>query len=660
MDENVWSSLAGAARDVVAAIEAWFRDLGAIEFVLLVAIAWAIYWIWSTLRAITRLGPVEVAELEFGGKNDSKPDVKALTTLLRERLAKGGLLPPSDVPAGSPQTDLIAAVEGSGRPNADWIANLLKLLPHPPRSTAYKLSGTLIKGNVQWHLRYWMQPTSRGRSVMRTVSGSGEDEVIKAAAAEIFLELTKSAVHVFPQWARWSKPPAFRCYVDGLGQQGANARAAFEAASEEQFENLLPRLALANLEEICAGELAKTAAPPQAATAQAKAVRLYLDIGVAGSDVISARYRAGISASSLATVCQELSRDNATLTKVCKTVGLETGTEQPMAPTKVTDALHTLAANEVTAAWQLTGRFHILFAQGRLRHRYEPTGVRRRRLRRSIAIARHTLRARARRFDTSKPADLEMRWRRASVRWLHLGLLRASAGWNAHYNAGCFYALVHARAHGNSPADPQRSSLRRLRRRAYAELNLAIDQSGGALPEEWLSEGDRDLQSLRDVAEHEWDLILMRETGTPAAGGSFPEPAWGNPHRRRIAWYGLAVALVAAAVAVLVDLRIDDRRVLAAAGAMLVVLALATRLIPRLGPLFVLVVVIAGALGLLLVDPSEDIRRAVGPALGFGAAITLALLMARRAGTQADRADKLSIALWQKKQEAANAAAAAS
>jgi hypothetical protein len=120
-------------------------------------------------------------------------------------------------------------------------------------------------------------------------------------------------------------------------------------------------------------------------------------------------------------------------------------------------ALHDLAAREAKDAYQLVGRFQVLFDKHRLRHRYEPTEIERRRLRRTIAISRHTLRIRQLGNESSPKARREARRRKAMVRWIHLGLFRASAGWNAHYNAGCFYALLYNRELSilDAPAEQQ-------------------------------------------------------------------------------------------------------------------------------------------------------------------------------------------------------------
>jgi len=411
------------------------------------------------LRAATRLGPVEVALLDHDAEDPDTPDVHALTGLFRERLATGGLLPPPEVPAGSPQTNLIAAVEASGHPQAPWVARVLELVPHPPRSPEYKLSGTVLNANDGTEaprLRYWLQPKHTGRSLLETASGTSPEAAVCRAAADIFLDISREAVNVFPQWAQWTKRNAFVAYVDGIearfAEQDERAAWHFKLASARQRANLLPRLQLANLREKQAGMNGNGAADPWAnAKERARVLRRYLNIGVARSDLVAARYRAGVIAGMLASECEVASGDELTpdkehaLGEIGEIVGLKREDGSAFPPADVADALHDLAAAEAKDAYQLVGRFQVVFDKHRLRHRYEPAGIERRRLRRTIAISRHTLRVRRLRNDPSPKAQREVRRRKLTVRWVHLGLFRASAGWNAHYNAGCFYALLYDR-----------------------------------------------------------------------------------------------------------------------------------------------------------------------------------------------------------------------
>jgi hypothetical protein len=307
----MWSSISNAARDLIDGVENWVSGFSAIDFVLAAAILWAAYWVWATLRAVTRLGPVEVALLDYDGKDDEKPDVHALTGLMRERLAAGGLLPPPEVPAGSPQTNLIAAVEASGHPQAAWVARALELIPHPPRSPEYKLTGIVLKAATDAsapRLRYWLQPKHTGRSRLATAAETSNEDAVCHAASQIFLEISCDAVHVFPQWAQWTQSEFFRVYVDGIearfAEQDNDAMAHFETASVGQPANLLPRLQLANLHEKQAGMNGGAGDVWARAKEQGRVLRRYLDIGVARSDLVAARYRAGVVAGMLATTCE--------------------------------------------------------------------------------------------------------------------------------------------------------------------------------------------------------------------------------------------------------------------------------------------------------------------------------------------------------------------
>ena len=482
---SLWTTASEAVRDFVDGVESWVSGFTAIDFVLAVAVLWAVYWIWSSLRAVTRLGPVEVSLLDFDERQgEEKPDVHALTGRFRERLANGGLLPPPEVPAGSPQTNLIAAVEASGHPQAAWVAKALELIPHPPRSPEYKLSGTVLELEPNGDgapaddapdlaaavvevpseppapvpgVRYWLRPKNEGRALLETATGTDYDDAVCRAAAKVVLEISRDAVHVFPQWAQWTKLNAFLAYVDGIEARleddgDAKARERFIAATADQPENLLPLLQVANLTEKEAGAQSTAGGDAWArAKKQARALRRYLDIGVARSDLVAARYRAGVTAGMLASACEvaedeQLTQEKeAALVEIRDKVGLRQADATPVPPMEVATALHDLAAGEMKDAHQLVGRFQVLFDKHRLRHRYEPTGLERRRLRRTIAISKHTLKIRRLRNDMSEGARREVRRSELLVRFLHLGLFRASAGWNAHYNAGCFFALLYDR-----------------------------------------------------------------------------------------------------------------------------------------------------------------------------------------------------------------------
>lgn len=121
-------------------VEGWVGDFSALDWVLVGIFLVALYWVWAAVSAATRLGPIEIEVLEHDGKEDAAPPVKALTAVLREQLDKGGLLPPPDTPASSPQTDLVTAITAAEVPQGKWLAQVIGMLPFP-KPLSYGVSG---------------------------------------------------------------------------------------------------------------------------------------------------------------------------------------------------------------------------------------------------------------------------------------------------------------------------------------------------------------------------------------------------------------------------------------------------------------------------------------------------------------------------------------
>ena len=190
------------------------------------------------------------------------------------------------------------------------------------------------------------------------------------------------------------------------------------------------------------------------------------------------------------------------------------------------------------------------------------------------------------------------------------------------------------------------SELRTLRRRAYEELRVAIDQAGDELPADWLLKGDPDLQSLRD--DPDWQLLARRYKRIVTQGDTcppedtwLPPTVWGDPHRRANEWRALAGVIFACAAGVgLLFAPIWLLLVLAGFLGVLAFIVVAgfapkqTQL--RLAVILLIVVAIGVALYLL---PDWLI---VLLALVVCAAISLG--MARRAANKARVADERSIA----------------
>jgi hypothetical protein len=183
--------------------------------------------------------------------------------------------------------------------------------------------------------------------------------------------------------------------------------------------------------------------------------------------------------------------------------------------------------------------------------------------------------------------------------------------------------------------------IRELRRRAYEELNAAIDKAGGDLPGDWLTAGDPDLQPLRDLGEPEWHVLVRRHTGTTSRDDpKFPEPAWGDPHRRRNEWIGLAAVWLALA-AVVVAMFFPGRALLGLAVTAVALVATAVFVPRRRRWLAVAAILVAGVVAGVLLYPIGATLVAAGFVLAAGAS----LLSAAIVHNEARIADKRSIEL---------------
>lgn len=471
--------LADAARDALEAIGAWAGALSAVDLVLLAAGLFALYWLWSTLHAINKLGPVEVAVLEQDGPETDPPAVNALTAKLRERLSKSGLLPPPAVPGGSPQTNLIAAVEASGAPQSAFVAKLLSLLPQAASPPEFKVQGTLIgpQRNTSglptadtYGLAYWLQPKTAGPTQIGSIeTKAGFEEAIEEVAGNVYLAIAREAVHVFPAWSQWGRTEDYLVYMEGIFARlcgnDAEAEGHFDRAATAEPSNPLPRLQLVNL-------LEQRSAARRHLTAEVKALisrrapltetsvvevandafdlaavlGQYLDIAAERPDLASARYRASVVAGVLATLHRQMNPPpeqdqppphhlltDSDEARIRALIG-----EHRVAGDLDT-ALETLANKQSKEVKRLLRLHHVLVRHGRLRRQFVPAGSERRQLIRTVALGRHALRVRAFRERSDRGARWGVTWRSVVVRVWHLPLLGIQRDWNARYNAGCFY-----------------------------------------------------------------------------------------------------------------------------------------------------------------------------------------------------------------------------
>jgi hypothetical protein len=351
-------------------------------------------------------------------------------------------MPPPEVPAGSPQTDLISAIEASTIPQGAFIAKLLEFLPKPPQPPRYKLGGTLVEGAAgqPTEISVWLKPAREGSPLLETVSGATLDDTVICAAAKIFMHISNDAAFVFPPWARWKDLGALRRYLDGIaalraGGAGSSSTAiqAFTDAAVADPDNVLPRLQLANLAERQAALLTiGTAQPTEAQVlAQLGALLRYRSILDLRPGLVEARYRASVLYGILATGCALLKDP----------IQGQVAAALALPPDRVPESLHDQAATESDAVAEQLQLWYVPLRKHRLRHRLEPSGYERRQLKRTVNVSQHCLRVRRLKGGTSS-SGAELWIRRCVVQYWHMTLGAWSAGWQAQYNAGCFFALL--------------------------------------------------------------------------------------------------------------------------------------------------------------------------------------------------------------------------
>jgi hypothetical protein len=447
-------SFAERVHDFVEGLVDWVTGLSVADCVGIGLALAALLWIWASLRAMTRLGPVVIKPLE--AEAGTKLPVNELTAMLRERLARGGLVPPPEVPGGAPKANVLSAIEASNVSQVALIGQIVGALPRP-RPAEYTFSGTLFPeppsadpGADQPEdadadtpevadkgVRFWVRPSREGSELIETVRGQADyPDAVQCAADKTSLHIIESSANVLPLWVRWNALPAFQKYLDGLDKslQGNEVQALVEfvAAAENEPANLLVRLKIANLQERHAGAVQDETAR---AVARADALEQYLRIAKMQPGLVEARYRASVLAGMLASTAETVVVTRQPMCDELTILGV--------GPGALAETLRELAELESTAVLQLLRPWYALLRETRLRHQLELKGFDRRQLRRTVLISRHCLRVRKRGLDTSLAARFELWWRHLVVRYRYMAF---GGSWQAHYNAASFYALLYTRA----------------------------------------------------------------------------------------------------------------------------------------------------------------------------------------------------------------------
>jgi hypothetical protein len=513
-----------AAHSFIAWVSGALDALSTIDYVLLgLALAIA-YFLKRCLAVMTSAVPVEVELLDSDGT--PTPPVHAITALLRERLAKGGLSAPV-VPSGTPQAGLVDAVAASPIPQGAFIAKLMQALPIPT-PLQYKLSGSINSAPAPLELCLWLRPDGRSRALICTVPAKGEpratdnDQVIDAAAFAVYSFISTEALRAFPPWTRWHSSTALADYRTGLDaaerEHFADARDLLTEAAVKEPDNALVFLQLANVYERIAYPSVNAGGGRKLdnANRQAKTLRRYLWIADQWPWLVQARYRASVLAGSLAGSCQN--GEPETIEGARKGLGLK-------ADTDVEAVLISIARAESDFALQLLKPWYMLLRWRRTRSQFEPSAEERRQLKRAIGISRQALRIRrlpaAEKWPRRAANAFWVACSEVAVRCWHLSFGLIAVDWQTQYVAACFDSLLLGLAtrrfsieaneernespwSGGPVKRRRRWWLRHLGKHAFRRLDRAISDAGRSLPSSWVLDEDPDLQPLRDL-DREWE-----------------------------------------------------------------------------------------------------------------------------------------------------------
>jgi Bacterial pullanase-associated domain len=495
------ATIGASLHDALSWLERWVAAATVVDWILLAVGAVAIVVAWRALNAPVCLGPIEVSAGE-GDVKDGDFGRNEIATMRRE-LAQWGVVPAGGVPAGSPTANIATAIEASPIEYGKFVGALVKLIPVPPGNISFKVTASLHKAEAgeDKELTYQLVRSDTSETLdLDCVRDASPEHAIVKASGRIFRKIASSAPAIFPAWAEWPDDDAMSCYRTALKHEDdgewKEATDWFAKAAAAAPDNMLARLRIAN----CLERRAGNATGREAALVRIWALNAYRMISAREPHIFEARYRASILLSVLADMVSEAEPaglDGSTLQALRSLTGAS-------ADSAVETGLRGMAREEARAARLELHPLITLLRERRMRNRLEPRGVERRRVRRALRISRLALLVR-RQWSPGEPVpwggELKRLWWRIQVR-CHFVL--RNAGWQAHYNAACFYALLPEVA-APLKFPPQERPF--LRERAIKHLQSALRDPRREITCEYVRSGDPDLRSLR--GHPEWTRTML-------------------------------------------------------------------------------------------------------------------------------------------------------
>ena len=523
---------------------AWIASLGVVDWIIVGVALALLVWACVGSRSLTALGTMVIDELAVG---DDTLDCAAAKALLEQELGRRGLLPPSGVPGGFPSVTSVAdAISKAPLPQAGWVGALVGLIPLPPSCTSFQITGTLMRpadaddAGAACRFAYRLICVGPVPSVqLGAVQAETPVTAIELAAQEIYRHVARAAPDMYPPWARWRNTEALQAYREGLRieqdvapvsvadapslKDELQARPDFEhtyrsayrqyvIAREHDPDNMLARLRAANCLERIASHA--QAGSEQRRRAQVDALAAYISIRVRQPDLFEAGFRASVLMSVLASEKEEdlqaIPLLRASLGQLERSwdrnVDLHDSREATLDgrdARPLRKRLAQAARREMRSTQRRLRPMWTVCHENRLRHLFEPSGRDRRHMRKALSMSRLAQRARASQRLAPGDAALAQAWWRTWVYWRYMVGRSELTGWQAHYNAACFYALLPRAGDGTRPTRG-----RRARRRSLWHLQRAVDKADGALLGPYVRDEDPDLQSLRELSPQRFRQVV--------------------------------------------------------------------------------------------------------------------------------------------------------
>ena len=427
------------------------------------------------VRTFTTGNPPEAKTGEGGADRGVRPDPAALEARMRQRLADANVLPPPSVPGGSDQKELVEVMQKSPLGEVGGVGKILAFVARAAfPDVGYYVTGTLISerdtGGCGVTVTLNDSLTSSTLAVRTFVARTYEQAVDSAAffvAQNLLLNCT-----TLPEWQQWRDCRALEAYHRGRRavteedwEEAAKAFAEAGIASPNNVHPLLEQAAVCELRdyhhEALVSYLTTLKRLPKLIEARYRLAVAYANAESWDALVFTEAEKRARLRRAIDEYLQARWPDDRGTRRPSRPANPLAGMEQPEPPTPdIVNGFYALAQRELEDLEADLGRWR--FLRWRLRSS-RPRRVRcrdalllsspplirgpRRMMLATVKTARVSLDLKRHRLwaqTAPAPATDGREQRKASEAGFEQTMerkLRQGAGWQAYYNAACFYSM---------------------------------------------------------------------------------------------------------------------------------------------------------------------------------------------------------------------------